>query len=244
VSRATDVVVIGSGINGLVAAACLARSGLAVEVFERSQSAGGAVRSEELTEPGYFHDTFSAVHTTFRLSGAYADLGEELAARGLGYRETPDETTATVLPDGVVMIAYRDIDRTAASFDERDRAAYRRELKGFGAAAPAVGALLETELYSPRAAGLAWRLGCSLGRRGGLALAADVLASTRAWWLSDRFITDGPANLYSPWTVHTGLSPDSTGSGFQVLGSRQRFTRPACLWWRAGRRTSYEHSCS
>jgi phytoene dehydrogenase-like protein len=63
VSRTTDVVVIGSSINGLVAAAYLAQSGLAVEVFERSESVGGAVRSEELTEPGYIHDTFSAAHT-------------------------------------------------------------------------------------------------------------------------------------------------------------------------------------
>jgi hypothetical protein len=25
-------------------------------------------------------------------------------------------------------------------------------------------------------------------------------------WLSDRFVTDGPANLYSPWTVVEGGS--------------------------------------
>src|SRR6267143_2312941 len=123
-----DVVVIGAGHNGLVAAAYLARAGLSVEVIEREPVAGGAVRSEELTEPGFIHDTFSATHTIFKLSAAYADLGDELAERGLRYRETPNETTATVLPDGRATIAYRSIERTVAAFDERDAATYTGEL--------------------------------------------------------------------------------------------------------------------
>jgi phytoene dehydrogenase-like protein len=58
----TDAIVIGSGHNGLVAAAYMARAGLEVAVLERNSQAGGAVISEELTEPGFVHDTFSAWH--------------------------------------------------------------------------------------------------------------------------------------------------------------------------------------
>src|ERR671912_1848202 len=41
-----DVVVVGAGHNGLVAATLLARAGLAVEVLERADTVGGACRTE------------------------------------------------------------------------------------------------------------------------------------------------------------------------------------------------------
>src|SRR4051794_17161613 len=41
-----DVIVVGAGHNGLVAATLLARAGLAVEVLERADVVGGACRTE------------------------------------------------------------------------------------------------------------------------------------------------------------------------------------------------------
>ncbi len=211
-----DVVVIGSGHNGLVAAAYLARAGLSVEVLERNPAAGGAVASEELTEPGFVHDTFSAWHPLFKLSAAYAELGPELESRGLEYCETPAETTANVLPGGTATVAYRDAARTAQEFDPADRSAYRAEMDRFGATIETVGTLLGTELYSGSAAKLAWRLGRSLGRRRSLSFASDVVSSARGWF-ETRFQGREVADLYAPWALHTGLAPDSAGSGFQVL---------------------------
>jgi phytoene dehydrogenase-like protein len=211
-----DVIVIGSGHNGLVAAAYLARAGMSVEVLERNPVAGGAVASDELTEPGFVHDTFSSWHPLFKLSAAYAELGPELEARGLEYCETPVETTANVRPNGSVTLAYRDADRTVAGFDSRDREAYLAEMDSFGETIPAVGALLGTELFSGSAAKLTWSLARSLGRRGGLTFASDVVSSARAWFES-RFAGREVSDLYAAWALHTGLSPDAAGSGFQVL---------------------------
>jgi phytoene dehydrogenase-like protein len=57
-----DVVVLGAGPNGLTAAAVLAGAGLCVLVVEAQREIGGAVRSGEVTLPGYRHDLFSAFY--------------------------------------------------------------------------------------------------------------------------------------------------------------------------------------
>ncbi|NOX52604.1 MAG: FAD-dependent oxidoreductase, partial [Gammaproteobacteria bacterium] len=46
---AYDFVIVGSGINSLICAALLAKSGKSVVVLERNDRPGGCIRSEELT---------------------------------------------------------------------------------------------------------------------------------------------------------------------------------------------------
>jgi phytoene dehydrogenase-like protein len=215
-AQSLDVIVIGSGHNGLVAAAYLARAGLSVEVLERNPVAGGAVASEQLTEPGYIHDTFSSWHPLFMLSAAYAELGAELEQRGLRYCQTPEETTANVTDDGAVTLAYRDVARTAEGLAERDRVPYRQQMEGFGQLIQKLGPLLGCELHSPAAAKLALSLGRSLGTRRTLAFTSELASSARAWFES-AFPGPEVGQLYAPWCLHTGMSPDAPGSGFQAL---------------------------
>lgn len=51
-----DAVVVGSGPNGLTAAAHLAQAGWSVLVIEAQPYLGGACRSVEMTRPGFVHD--------------------------------------------------------------------------------------------------------------------------------------------------------------------------------------------
>src|SRR5919109_3516327 len=81
-----DAVIVGSGINSLACAALLARGGWGVRVLEREDELGGAIRTAELTEPGYLHDVFSAWHPLWVGGAPNADLafgvlGTELWSR-------------------------------------------------------------------------------------------------------------------------------------------------------------------
>jgi len=78
-----DAIVVGSGINGLVAAAELARASWSVILLERNAEIGGFIATDERTLPGFLHDTFSSWHPMFVSGPAYAALGELLHRHGL-----------------------------------------------------------------------------------------------------------------------------------------------------------------
>src|SRR5271169_4747605 len=57
-----DIVVAGAGHNSLVTAAYLAKAGYRVVVLEYRPQVGGGVKTEEVTLPGFKHDTCSTAH--------------------------------------------------------------------------------------------------------------------------------------------------------------------------------------
>ncbi|MGH9286620.1 MAG: phytoene desaturase family protein, partial [Acidimicrobiales bacterium] len=109
-----DAVVIGAGVNGLVAANLLADRGWSVEVFEAAAGPGGAVRSGELIEPGYTNDLFSAFYPLAAVSPVLGGLG--LARHGLRWRRSP-LALAHPASDGSCAAVSSDLDATAASLD-------------------------------------------------------------------------------------------------------------------------------
>src|SRR5690348_6039312 len=119
-----DAVVIGSGVNGLVAGALLARAGWRTVILERNSSPGGCLATEELTVPGYGHDTFASWHGMFCASPAWLLLRDELEARGLRYRSANRVVTATVRPDGSAVLLYRDPIETAKHLSQDDGQSY------------------------------------------------------------------------------------------------------------------------
>jgi phytoene dehydrogenase-like protein len=83
-------------------------------VLEAADAPGGAVRTEELTLPGFLHDTFSAVYPAGAGSPVFARMG--LERHGLRWVQ-PEACYAHPLPDGTAVGLYRDVERTAASLD-------------------------------------------------------------------------------------------------------------------------------
>src|SRR3954470_14907641 len=104
-----DAIVVGSGVNGLACAALLAKAGWNVCLLERNDWFGGAIRTAEITEPGFRHDVFSAWHPLWVGGAAHAQLGEDLARHGLEYLNT-DIPTATLFPDGESAFLLRTAD--------------------------------------------------------------------------------------------------------------------------------------
>jgi phytoene dehydrogenase-like protein len=109
-----DAIVIGSGPNGLAAAITLAEAGRSVTVLEANAKPGGAVATDELTLPGFRHDTFSAVYPAAAASPVFARW--PLERHGLRWVH-PRRCYAHPLPDGRAAALSRDVDETAASLD-------------------------------------------------------------------------------------------------------------------------------
>jgi phytoene dehydrogenase-like protein len=203
-----DAVIVGSGINSLACGALLARAGWDVCLLEREAEYGGAIKTAELTEPGYLHDVFSAWHPLWVGGPAHAELAEELAARGLEYLNTA-HPTATAFPDGESAFLSTNGETNAAEHGE----AWREAMAAVGAQAELVFGVLGTELWSRAGAGLGVKAYRRLGRRGLAAFGGEVVQSSRDW-LETTFASERVHGLLAPWVLHTGLGPDAATSGF------------------------------
>jgi phytoene dehydrogenase-like protein len=109
-----DSLVVGSGPNGLAAAITLAEAGRPVTVLEAAGHIGGAVATEELTLPGFRHDTWSAVYPATAASPVFARW--PLERHGLHWVH-PRYCYAHPLADGRTAALARDLDETAGTLD-------------------------------------------------------------------------------------------------------------------------------
>ena len=127
-SEQFDIVAIGSGHNGLVAAAYLAAAGKKVLVLERNAWFGGGVVTRELTLPGFRHDQHSMAHIFIQANPLLRN--DELGLKskfGLQY-VFPDLPMMSVFEDGQTLGVYRDPEKTCAEiakFSKKDADAFR-----------------------------------------------------------------------------------------------------------------------
>src|ERR1700733_15719010 len=128
-SGSFDVIAVGSGHNGLVAAAYLAKAGKRVLVLERNAWFGGGVVSRELTRPGFRHDQHSMSHIF--IQGNPLLKNDELGLKsryGLEYI-FPVVPMMSVFEDGRTLKLFRDREKSGAEiakFSKRDAETFRK----------------------------------------------------------------------------------------------------------------------
>jgi phytoene dehydrogenase-like protein len=214
-----DAVVVGSGPNGLSAAITLAEAGRSVLVLEAAATAGGGLRTEELTLPGFRHDVFSAVHPAAAASPVFARW--PLERHGLRWVH-PELAAVHPVEGGRGGVLARDPHVTAASLDALAPGDGERWL---GFALPWLEhfrALRDTMLAGfPPVKGPLELVG-RFGVDGSLEFARLLLLAARD--LTDElFTSEGSAAWLWGAAMHSDVPPDGAGSAIagvylQLLG--------------------------
>jgi phytoene dehydrogenase-like protein len=209
---AYDAILIGSGHNALVCGTYLARAGWSTLVLERAEEPGGAVRSAEVTRPGYVHDLFATNLNLFLGSPVNAELGPELERHGLRYASS-DRPFANVYPDGKALRVTQSVKATVAELEAHDPAdaAGWRELDAlYERLSPALFSLYGSRLDTRSLARVAVAQMPALGTAGCRELARLLLSSTRE--LAETYLHSPEAHaLLACWGMHLDFGPDVSG---------------------------------
>lgn len=207
-----DVVVVGAGHNGLIAAAYLARSGRSTLLVEARATVGGTASSEEFA--GASVSVCNCDHIAFRSTPISDEL--QLADHGLRYIDLSPSQINIDWTTGRAWSIHHDLDQTLASLATAHPGAVDGYRRYAATMVPVARLVLDAAVRGPQRRSLVMSA-VRRGGRGAVTLlrisrmsAADVM---REFFDDDAVI--GPAMVEGP--VVWGLSPETPGTGLGAL---------------------------
>ncbi|MBO6719774.1 MAG: NAD(P)/FAD-dependent oxidoreductase [Rhizobiaceae bacterium] len=207
-----DAIIIGSGHNSLVCAIKLARKGWRVGVFEQAAEPGGAVKTLELTEPGFHHDWAAMNLSLFAGSAFYKEHAAELAEHGLAFVPVQN-CFASVFPDGKwlgVTAGSDTMRQRIAAFSQKDAQAWEELVAEFPQTAEYLFAVLGSPMKMHRMGKIFAKAWWKRGADWTGSLIRLVLSSPRKW-LEETFETPHVRATLAAWGMHLDFAPDIAG---------------------------------
>lgn len=216
-SARSDAVIIGAGHNGLACAVILATAGWKVTVLERAEHPGGAVRTDEVTLPGFRHDLYATNLNIFVGGAFFAEHRDDLFRHGFGIAGAP-RPFASAFPDRRWAGVSTDAEETIGSIrahSSADAEAWQRIGQWFGQIAPLLFGVLGAQMPSRDTARALWGQRRVL-RHQWRELARLALASPREL-VSEHFESPEVQTLMGSWGMHLDFGPDTPGGAMFAL---------------------------
>jgi len=207
-----DAIIVGAGVNSLACAVHLGAKGWRVGVFEQADTAGGAVKTMELTEAGFRHDWAAMNLSLFAGSGFFKAHGEGLVAKGLEFAPA-SHCFASVFDDGKwlgVSTGPGETQARIAAYSEADAKAWGRLCEDFPGTAEYVFALLGNSMQMHTQGKLLAKALFKKGFSWTAGLIRLLLSSPRKW-LSETFESDHVRATMAAWGMHLDFAPDMAG---------------------------------
>jgi len=207
-----DVIIIGSGPNGLTTGAYLSKAGQKVLLLEKRFEVGGGLATEQVTLPDFFHNTHAVYKMMVDYAPVYADF--EFEEKYNVKHIFPELQVVLPLSDGRCLCMYQDVDKTCESiarFSKKDADAYRsmhskydelmREILGPQTYVPPESALIMAAKMEET----------QLGRE-----LAELSGKTPKEIVCDLYENDHVRTLMLYMACHWGLDYDQAGVGYMV----------------------------